>query len=106
MIITTTGGIEGREIADYKGIVFGEVITGINFLKDIGAGLRNFFGGRSKGYEDEMINARNQALDEMQQRAVQCGANAVVGVKFDYEVLGSDNGMLMITASGTAVTLR
>ena len=106
MIITATGGIEGREIADYKGIVFGEDITGINFLKDIGSGLRNFFVGRSKGYEDEMINARNHALDEMQQRAVQCGANAVVGVMFDYEVLGSDNGMLMITASGTAVTLR
>jgi uncharacterized protein YbjQ (UPF0145 family) len=106
MIITTTGAIEGSEIAEYKGIVFGEVITGVNFLKDIGAGLRNFFGGRSKGYEDELINARGQALEEMQQRASQLGATAVVGVKLDYEVLGSDNGMLMITASGTAVTLR
>jgi len=103
MIITTTPTVGGRQIADYQGIVFGEVITGINVLKDIGAGLRNFFGGRSQGYEEELLHAREQSLLEMQQRAQQLGAHAVVGVKMDYEVLGADNGMLMVCVSGTAV---
>jgi uncharacterized protein YbjQ (UPF0145 family) len=106
MILTTTGHIENREIAEYKGIVFGEVITGINFFKDIGAGLRNIFGGRSQGYEEELSQAREQALEEMAQRAKALGCQAVVGVKMDYEVLGADNGMLMVTCSGTAVRLR
>lgn len=105
MIITTTANIDGKEIIEYKGIVFGEVITGINILKDIGAGLRNFFGGRSEGYEQELLKARNEALDEMAERAKSIGADAVVGVKMDYEVLGADNGMLMVTCSGTAVRL-
>lgn len=105
MITTTTNSIEGKKIAEYKGIVFGEVITGINFIKDFAAGLSNFFGGRSSSYEDELIQARMNALQEMKQRAGQLGADAVVGVKLDYEVLGADNGMLMVTASGTAVTL-
>ncbi|MBC2575159.1 putative heavy metal-binding protein [Peptostreptococcus canis] len=105
MIITTTANIDGKEIIEYKGIVFGEVITGINILKDIGAGLRNFFGGRSEGYEQELLKARNEALDEMAERAKSMGADAVVGVKMDYEVLGADNGMLMVTCSGTAVRL-
>lgn len=74
-------------------------------FKDIGAGLRNIFGGRSQGYEDELINARIQAINEMEERAAQLGANAVVGVDIDYEVLGADNGMLMVTASGTAVVI-
>ena len=73
--------------------------------RDIGAGLRNFFGGRSAGYEEELQNARNEALDEMCQRAERMGANAVVGVDIDYEVLGADNGMLMVSASGTAVVI-
>lgn len=103
MIITTTNQIDGKRILEYRGIVFGEIITGINFLKDIGAGLRNFFGGRSQGYEEELIAAREQALAELQQRAFAVGANAVVGVSVDYEVLGADSGMLMVTASGTAV---
>ena len=106
MILTTTGHIESREIAEYKGIVFGEVITGINFFKDIGAGLRNFFGGRSQGYEEELSQAREQALEEMAQRANALGCQAVVGVKMDYEVLGADNGMLMVTCSGTGVKLK
>lgn len=106
MIVTTTNSIEGREIIEYKTIVFGEVITGINFLKDIGAGLRNFFGGRSQGYEDELLKARNEALEEMKQRAISIGADAIVGMKMDYEVLGADAGMLMVTCSGTAVRLR
>ena len=103
MIITTTPSVEGKKIVNYYGIVFGEVITGVNVLKDFAAGLSNFFGGRSATYEEELMNARHQALAEMDQRAYALGANAVVGVDIDYEVLGSDNGMLMVTASGTAV---
>lgn len=103
MIVTTTNGIEGRKIVEYKGIVFGEVISGVNMVKDIMAGLTNIFGGRSNTYEGELITARENAIREMQERAAQMGANAVVGVDIDYEVLGADNGMLMVTASGTAV---
>ncbi|MBC2161892.1 putative heavy metal-binding protein [Listeria booriae] len=105
MISTTTPSINGKEIVEYKQIVFGEVITGVNFVKDIGAGLRNFFGGRSEGYEQELISAREEAIREMEARAEQIGANAVVGVDIDYEVLGADNDMLMVTASGTAVVI-
>ena len=105
MIVTTTNSIEGSPIREYRGIVFGEVITGINVFKDIGAGLRNFFGGRSAGYEDELQNAREEALRELERRAADLGANAVVGVDVDYEVLGSNNGMLMVSASGTAVVI-
>lgn len=103
MIVTTTNAIEGRKIVEYKGIVFGEVISGVNMVKDIMAGLTNIFGGRSNTYEGELIAARENAIREMQERAAQMGANAVVGVDIDYEVLGADNGMLMVTASGTAV---
>ena len=105
MIVTTTPSVEGRRITEYKGVVFGEVIAGVNFVKDFVAGLSNFFGGRSGTYEEELINARQQALDEMEQRAAQLGADAMMGVDIDYEVLGADNGMLMVTASGTAVRL-
>jgi uncharacterized protein YbjQ (UPF0145 family) len=106
MIITTTPTIEGRQITDYLGIVFGEVISGVDFVKDFAAGLSNFFGGRSGTYEEELIRAREQAMQEMAQRAHQMGADAVVGVDVDYEVLGTNNGMLMVTASGTAVRIR
>ena len=106
MIVTTTQSIEGRQIVEYKGIVFGEVISGVNMVKDIMAGMRNMFGGRSNTYESELVNARQEAIKEMEQRAEQLGANAVVGVDIDYEVLGADNGMLMVTASGTAVVYR
>ena len=106
MIITTTNNVENKEVTAYKGIVFGEVITGINVLKDIGAGFRNVVGGRSKSYEDELLAAREEALAEMQERARSLGADAVIGMKMDYEVLGSDNGMLMVTCSGTAVTIN
>ncbi len=105
MIITTTNTIEGRKIQDYKGIAFGEVITGVNMFRDMGAGLRNIFGGRSQGYEEELTNARNEAIREMMERASQMGANAVVGVDIDYEILGADNGMMMVSASGTAVVI-
>ena len=103
MIVTTTNGIEGKQILEYKGIVFGEVISGVDFVKDLAASFTNFFGGRSNSYENELVTAREQALAELEQRAAEMGANAVVGVDIDYEVLGSDNGMLMVTASGTAV---
>ena len=106
MIITTTQKIEGRQIMEYRGIVFGEVITGVNVMKDIAAGMRNFFGGRSSTYEEELMNAREQALAELEQRAAERGANAVVGVDIDYEVLGANNGMLMVTASGPAVVFE
>ena len=103
MVITTTMSLEGKKIVEYKGIVFGEVISGVNVIKDFKAGLSNFFGGRSATYEDELLKARQEALAEMEQRAAEKGANAVVGVDVDYEVLGADNGMLMVTVSGTAV---
>lgn len=106
MISTTTPTLEGKTITEYKGIVFGEVITGVNVIKDFAAGLSNFFGGRSGTYEDELIQARQQAIIEMEKRAQQLGANAVVGVDIDYEVLGANNGMLMVTASGTAVVTQ
>ncbi len=103
MIITTTPTIEGKRIVEYKGIAFGEVISGINFVKDFAAGLTNFFGGRSNSYEGELIEARQTALRELENRASELGANAVVGVDLDYEVLGQGGNMIMVTASGTAV---
>ena len=106
MIVTTTPSVEGKRIVEYKGIVFGEVISGVNFIKDFAAGLSNFFGGRSSSYEEELIHARENAIREMEQRASEMGANAVVGVDIDYEVLGANNGMLMVTASGTAVVCQ
>ena len=105
MVITTTNEIQDNKVMEYKGIVFGEVISGINMFKDMGASLRNIFGGRSKGYEDELLTARENALEEMKTRAANLGANAIIGVKMDYEVLGADNGMLMVTCSGTAVVV-
>ncbi len=105
MILTTTPSIEGQTIAEYKGVVFGEVISGVNFFKDFKASVRNFIGGRSGSYERELIDARSQAMDEMANRARALGADAVIGIDIDYEVLGTDNGMLMVTASGTAVKL-
>lgn len=106
MISTTTTSIEGKRIVEYRGIVFGEVISGVNFVRDIAASFSNFFGGRSNSYEQELVQARENALREMEERAAALGANAVVGVDIDYEVLGADNGMLMVTASGTAVVVE
>ena len=103
MIMTTTPTVEGRTITEYRGVVFGEVITGVNFIKDFAASIRDFVGGRSGSYEDELVNARTQAMNEMENRARQLGADAVVGIDIDYEVLGQTNSMLMVTASGTAV---
>ena len=105
MILTTTPTIEGRTIVEYKGVVFGEVIVGVNFLKDFAAGIRDLIGGRSNTYEQELVNARATAMKELEARARAMGADAVVGIDIDYEVLGQGNGMLMVTASGTAVKL-
>lgn len=105
MILTTTPSIEGHKILEYHGIVFGEVVAGVNFVKDFAANIRDFIGGRSSTYEKELIVAREKALDEMESRARKAGANAIVGIDFDYESLGGSNGMLMITATGTAVTI-
>lgn len=105
MIISTTGNIEGRQVQEYKGIVFGETIIGANIFKDILAGIRDIIGGRSGAYERVMMEARETSLREMKERAEQMGANAIIGVKVDYETVGTGNGMMMVVASGTAVIL-
>lgn len=106
MIITTTPNIEGKTIQEYKGIVTGEAILGANIFKDLFAGIRDIVGGRSATYENELRNAKDIALKEMAERASALGANAIVGVDLDYENLGASGGMLMVTASGTAVYTR
>ncbi|MBS4462554.1 heavy metal-binding domain-containing protein [Aerococcaceae bacterium zg-B36] len=105
MIITTTPNIDGQLIKEYNGVVFSEVVLGINAMKDMSASLRNIFGGRSTAYEEELRQAQADALQELEQRALQIGANAIVGMRIDYEVLGANNSMLMIIGSGTAVTI-
>ena len=102
MDITTTPSLEGRRITRYLGVVAGEAIMGANVFKDLFAGVRDIVGGRSGTYERELQRAREIALDELGQRARALGANAVVGVDLDYEVLGQGNSMLMVSASGTA----
>ena len=106
MILSTTPSLEGKKILEYKGIVIGEVVAGVDFVKDFAAGLTNFFGGRSGSYEGEIIQARETALKELEARAKALGANAVVGIDLDYEVLGQGGNMLMVTASGTAVVVE
>ena len=107
MIIATTNYVPGMEVVEYKGLATGEVVAGINFIKDLGAWLRNFFGGRSQGYEDEIIQARAEALKELEARAAAMGANAVIGVRIDFDALGSNgNNMLLVTVTGTAVVVR
>jgi uncharacterized protein YbjQ (UPF0145 family) len=103
MIITTTPTVEGRKIREYRGIVTGEAIMGANIFTDLFAGIRDIVGGRSAAYEDELRKAREMAMGEMAAEAQRVGANAVVGVDLDYEVLGANNGMLMVSISGTAV---
>ena len=105
MITTTTPSIEGRAIRGYLGIVVGEAIVGANLFKDLFAGIRDIVGGRSGAYERELEKARSIAVSELEQRAEELGADAVVGVDLDYEVLGQNNGMLMVSVSGTAVKL-
>lgn len=103
MMITTTPSVEGRTIEEYLGVVTGEAIIGANIIKDIFAGIRDVVGGRSGSYENALRGAREEALREMAQEARARGADAVVGVDLDYEVLGRSGGMLMVSASGTAV---
>ena len=103
MIVTTTPTIEGKKVLAYKGVIAGEAILGANLFKDLFAGIRDLVGGRSATYERELQNAREIALEELQQKARDLGANAVIGVDIDYEVLGQNNGMLMVSVSGTAV---
>ncbi|SCZ57974.1 Uncharacterized conserved protein YbjQ, UPF0145 family [Epibacterium ulvae] len=103
MIITTTNSVEGYQIADYKGIVVGEAIMGANVVRDFFASVTDIVGGRSGAYESKLQDARETALAELEERATAMGANAVVGVDLDYEVIA--DSMLMVSASGTAVVL-
>ena len=106
MIITTTAVLQGRRIREYLGIVTGEAIIGANILKDIMASIRDIVGGRSGAYEKALRTAREEALRAMASQARARGADAVIGVDLDYEVLGTSNGMLMVSSSGTAVALE
>lgn len=106
MQLTTTPSIEGKRIIQYCGVVAGEAILGANVFKDLFAGIRDLVGGRSATYERELQRAREIAFQELQERASGMGANAVVGIDIDYEVLGRDNGMLMVSVSGTAVVVQ
>ena len=106
MIITTTPSIEGRKISAYHGIAVGEAIVGANVFKDIFASITNIIGGRSGSYEKELARARSEALGDLEKMAEEMGANAVVGVDIDYEVIGTGGAnMLMVSISGTAVTV-
>ena len=105
MLLTTTPTIEGRRILEYKGVVTGETIVGANVLKDFMAGLTDFFGGRSGTYERVLREAKESAMQEMEKRASELGANAVVGIDLDYEAIGQNGSMLMVTCSGTAVVI-
>lgn len=105
MILSTTGSVDGKPVIAYKGIVFGETIIGANIFKDFLAGIRDIIGGRSGAYEKVMMEARETSLREMQERAAQLGANAIIGIKVDYETLGAGNGMMMVVSSGTAVII-
>ncbi len=105
MFITTTPTIEGRPIQAYKGVVTGETIVGANVFKDFLAGIRDIIGGRSGSYEKVLREAKDTSLAEMQQRAAELGANAIVGVDIDYETVGQKGSMLMVAVSGTAVVI-
>ena len=106
MLITTTNTIEGRRIAEYKGIVAGEAILGANIFKDLFASIRDIVGGRSGSYEKVLADARKTALAELTDAAAAMGANAVIGVDIDYETVGTNGSMLMVTAAGTAVRME
>jgi uncharacterized protein YbjQ (UPF0145 family) len=106
MIITTTPQVEGKRIKAYLGLVTGEAVLGANIFRDFFASIRDIVGGRSAAYEKELKRAREVALAEIEQAAQDVGANAVVGVDIDYEVLGQANGMLMVSVSGTAVVVE
>jgi uncharacterized protein YbjQ (UPF0145 family) len=106
MLVTTTNTIEGRRIVDYKGLVAGEAILGANLFRDLFASIRDIVGGRSGAYEKVLNDARMTAIAEMTDEAERLGANAIVGVDLDYETIGSNGSMLMVTAAGTAVRIE
>lgn len=105
MILTTTPAIDGRTVSEYLGVVTGEAILGANIVRDLFAGVRDIVGGRSGAYEEELRNAREIALQEMEAEAASRGADAVIGIDLDYETVGGQGSMLMVSASGTAVRL-
>ena len=105
MIVTTTPSIEGRKITYYKGIVVGEAIMGANIVRDVFASITDIVGGRSGAYENKLRDARETAMQELKDRASEMGANAIVGIDIDYEVIGANGSMLMVCVSGTAVVL-
>lgn len=106
MLMSTTSSLDGKVIKEYRGVVFGEVINGINFMRDFTASITNFIGGRATEYEEELINTRADAINEMIKRAEKIGANAIIGVKVDYETIGQSGSMLGVIASGTAVIVE
>lgn len=106
MLLTTTPNIDGKRVTRYCGVVAGEAILGANLFKDLFAGIRDLVGGRSGTYEKELQRARDIALEELRERARDLGANAIIGIDIDYEVMGKENGMLMVSASGTAVIVE
>lgn len=110
MIISTTSSLEGKTIKEYRGVVFGEVISGIHFIKDFTASITNFVGGRAEEYEQELVDARADAVNEMIERAKKIGANALIGIKIDVETVGGSESsamsMLLVHASGTAVVVE
>ena len=106
MIHSTTPNIEGRSITEYHGVVTGEAIVGANIFRDFFAGIRDIVGGRSAAYEKELGNAREIAFSEMEQQARELGGNAIIGIDIDYETVGERGAMLMVSVSGTAVTVR
>ena len=103
MVMSTTAALDGKPVSRYLGIVTGEAIIGANVFRDMFAAVRDIVGGRSATYERALAEAREVALTEMQKRAEEMGANAIIGIDLDYEVLGQNNGMLMVSCSGTAV---
>lgn len=105
MLITTTNSVEGKKVETYHGVVIGEAIMGANVFKDLFASIRDIVGGRSGSYEAELTKARKIAFDELQREAMMLGANAIIGVDIDYEVVGQNGSMLMVSISGTAVKI-
>ena len=106
MIITTTNTVEGKKVIEYKGIITSHVIIGANVFRDIMANIRDIVGGRSKSYEMKLEDAKRIALEELEQEGVKLGVNAIVGVDFDFETIGTNGSMLMVSATGTAVTIE
>jgi uncharacterized protein YbjQ (UPF0145 family) len=105
MLVTTTESVEGRRVTAYLGLVTGEAILGVNIFRDLFSGIRDIIGGRAGGYQKALRDAREHAIEDMMENARELGADAVIGVDLDYEVLGEKNGMLMVSVNGTAVKL-